>query len=78
MPIEFEDRCGQREKFGGSLGDGPGGRGGAKTKRRWVLPELPHHPVLHGVEIRRDGGVEMEKCPHGQKDRQDLRNPPLW
>ena len=45
LPIEFEDRCGQREKFGGSLGDGPGGRGGAKTKR------------LLGVRIQTEKGL---------------------
>jgi len=36
MPIEFEDRCGQREKFGGSLGDGPGEEAVLKQESCWV------------------------------------------
>jgi site-specific recombinase XerD len=33
---------------------------------------------FHRVEIRRDGGLEVEECSPGQEDRQDLRDTRLW
>ena len=34
--------------------------------------------VLYRVEVRGNGGVEVEKCSPGQENGEDMRDPGLW